>query len=365
MRFSKTLSLYVVSRLLVNLAYFFLVFALISFIVDFLETIREAQGKNISLSQAMEMVFYKVPFLMHSFLPFIFLFGSILTFTKLNNNFEFAAAKSAGISIWSLCIPISATVIILSILLLTIFQPISAVFLDNNRLLGMKYLNHQAKRVSLQSNGIWLYDQNDLTENSKIIFIKHIANQAETLSDITVYCAGPNEDYTISYLAESATIKDKNLMLTNAKKYIPGVEVKNYKNLALPINLNQDQIQESIPNADIIQFWNLRDFIKKIKKSGFSTLKHEVYYQSMLASPLLYVSLVLIALSCSLNLPRNGKLGIVFVTGGVLGIIIFFLNKISNVMALTGTLPLTLAVLAPSICYLLLSIVALIHCEES
>ena len=127
----------------------------------------------------------------------------------------------------------------------------------------------------------------------------------------------------------------------------------------------QEQIQERIPNPDIIQLWHLKGFIDKIKKSGLSTLKHELYYQSTLCTPLLYISLVFIALASSINLPRNGKLGIVFITGGLLGILIFFINKIFSVMALTGALPLGLAVTAPSICYLLLSLAILIHYEES
>ena len=85
----------------------------------------------------------------------------------------------------------------------------------------------------------------------------------------------------------------------------------------------------------------------------------------MLSTPLLYISLVLIALSCSLNLPRKGKLGFVFIAGGTIGILVFFINKVTSVMALTGALPLTIAILAPSVSYLLLSISLLIHCEEN
>lgn len=368
MRFSKTFTLYIITRLLVNIGYFFLIFSLIGFIIDFLETIRESQGKVISLAQIFELVIHKVPFLTQSFLPFIILFGSILTFTKLNNNFELAAAKSAGLSIWSLCIPISITMLTFSIFMFSVFQPISAVLLEKNRVLGIKYLGYQAKMVSLQSNGIWLYDQEKDLSNDKIVNIKNLFNQADKgtkFLGVTIYLSGSLNDFTTSYIAKEAELTDNKITLYDVKRYVPGKKVENFNEISMPIKLSHDQIQERIPNPDIIPFWHLKNFISKIKKAGLSTLKHELYYQSTLCSPLLYISLVFIALACSINLPRNGKLGIVFVTGGVLGISIFFINKVSSVMALTGTLPLTLAIIAPSICYILLSIAILIHCEES
>ena len=365
MNFSKIFSFYVIRKLLTNLLLFFLAFALISFVVDFLETIREAQGKQVLISQIVKIVSYKIPFILQSFIPFIFLFASISTFTKLNNDFEFAAAKSSGISIWSICIPITLTVAIISVFLIVVFQPISAIFLDNNRLLGIKYLDHKSKRVSLQSNGIWLQDQTAEDSDNKIISAQHVINQEKTLSDIKIYYAGINQDYTTNYTADTAVIKNHKLILTNAKKYTPEQKFQVYDHLELPTSLEPDQIKENIPHPDIIPFWHIKDFIQKIHQAGFSTLKHELYYQSMLSTPLLYISLVLIALSCSLNLPRKGKLGFVFIAGGTIGILVFFINKVTSVMALTGALPLTIAILAPSVSYLLLSISLLIHCEEN
>lgn len=358
MRFSSTFSIYVINRLLINLLYIFLMFTFLSFIVDFLEIIRDSQGKNIQIGQMLELVIYKVPFITYSFLPFIFLFGSILTFTKLNNSFELAAAKSVGISIWSLCLPIIATVFALSVFLTCVFQPISAIFLENNRILGIKYLGYNTNRVSLQSNGIWLND------NDKMITIAHVLKDENALSEVKVYYAGEQNDYKTSYIAKTASISNGYLTLHDAKKYFPGKEAEHHKEIVLATSLTHDQIQESIPHPDIIQFWDLKNFINKIKQSGFSAIKHELYYQTMLASPLLYISLVLIALACSINLPRNGKLGIVFIIGGALGVLTFFINKMANVLALTAVLPISLAAIAPGMSYLMLSFAALIHCEE-
>jgi lipopolysaccharide export system permease protein len=364
MRFSYIFSFYVVRNLLLNLLYVMLTFMFIAFIMDFLELIREAQGKRVLLNQMLQMSFYKTPFLVFSFFPFIFLFGSILTFTKLNNSFELIAAKSAGISIWSITIPVALAVVILSSSILLIFQPISATLLDHNRVLGSKYFGYQSKRVSLQLNGLWIYDQNIKPEYDKIIFAKNVQT-GKILEKLSIYTAGEKNDYTTSYFAEYATIENKKLILNNVTMHKPGIKPQHYNQLSINTELSENQIQQNIPHPDIIPFWKLNNFINQIKQSGFSTIRHELYFKSMLSTPLLYLSLVLIALSCSLNLPRKGKLGIVFITGGIIGIFIFFIDKITNVMALTGILPISLAAITPSSIYLLLSIAMLIHFEES
>src|SRR5687767_4309534 len=98
MKFSSTFSFYVIRSLLLNILYIFAFFAFIVFIMDFIELVREAQGKKILFAQMLEMSLLKTPFLTFSFFSFIFLFGSILTFTKFNNNYEFIIAKCSGIS---------------------------------------------------------------------------------------------------------------------------------------------------------------------------------------------------------------------------------------------------------------------------
>lgn len=364
MRFSTTLSVYVIKNLLLNLLYVFLCFCFISFILDLLELIRKVQGKEILIIQMLKIAFYKVPFLIFSFLPFIFLFGSILTFTKMNNSYEIVAAKSAGVSIWSLCVPLVGTTLILSLLILWVLHPISAIFLDKNRLLENQYFGYKSNRVSLNVNGIWLHDQTTDPVDEKIITAKNALDHGKLLSDVKVYYSGINNDFTVSYGAKTLSIIDKSIFMQDVIKYEPGVEAIRYDKISLPTSLVAKQIQESIANPEIISFWNLKEFIVQIKESGFSTLKHELYYQTLLVSPLLYISLVLIALSCSIGLPRKGKLGAVFILGSAIAIVIFFIEKIVNVMALTAVLPMNVAVLAPCVAYFLLSSAVLIHYEE-
>ena len=364
MRFSTTFSVYIIKNLLRNLLFVFFIFASISFIIDFLELARESQGKQMELLQMFSIVLCKVPFIIYSFLPFIFLFGSILTFTKLNNNYELTAIKSAGVSVWAICIPIVFTVLVLSIFMVFFFQPLSASFLELNTQLGIKHLGYKSKRVSIQDSGIWLYDQFPSYPNDKIIRIQKVSKKTNLLEDLDIFLAGEGMSFNTSLKAETAKIEDEKLLLNGVKIYQPGKKIEKQENLALPINFSQEQIQENIPNPDIIKIWQMPKFIKKIKESGFSPLKHNLYWYTQLASPLLYISLVIISFVCSINLPRKGKLGIVFISGSAIGILVFFVNKIFNIYALTSLVPVPIAAIAPSLIYLFISFIALLHYEE-
>jgi lipopolysaccharide export system permease protein len=236
-----------------------------------------------------------------------------------------------------------------------------SIFLDKNRILENEYFDYKSNRVSLNSNGIWLYDQTPNLADEKFITAAHVTGHGESLSEAKVYYAGEKYDFTTSYAAEIVSIKEGSLILDGVTKYSPGLEVEHLKQVVLPTSLVVDQIQESIANPEIIPFWDLSNFIKQVKQSGFSTLKHELYYKSLIASPVLYISLVLISLACSINLPRNGKLGVVFISGSAIAIFIYFVEKMVNVMALTAVLPINIAVLAPSVAYLLLISAVLIN----
>ena len=153
-----------------------------------------------------------------------------------------------------------------------IFQPISAVFLDNNRLLGAKYLGYNPKSVSVQANGIWLYDQTSNPENDKIITIKHIVERGKILSDVMVYYADHDHNFITSYIADTASIENGTLIMNEVKQYYPGKEAQYYKLISLPTDLDQEQIQEIIPHPDIIQFWDLNNFIKRIKQLRYNSI---------------------------------------------------------------------------------------------
>ncbi len=363
MTFSITLSEYIVKNFLKNFIFIFLIFAGLIFIIDFVELLREVQSKEVAISKLVEAVLYKIPYLVISLLPFIFLFSSTLTFSKFNNNFELAAIKSIGVSIWSLVIPLFFSIFVLSAIFVFIFQPISAVLLDYNSVLGAKIIGGGNNKISIQEKGIWLHESDNSTQE-KIIKIMKVKKDKNIFSNITVFIAGENKDFQESYKAQDGFFKEGNLTLINVKKFLPGEEAKEIDKLDIRTELTPKQIQENIPIPDEIKFWKIPSFIKLLKQAGFSPLKHEYYYYNLIMSPLLNIALVLIGLVFSLSLPRKGRVGVSLLSSAITGVIVFFIVKVFNILALTSVLPVYLSLLIPFISILLVFLLRLIQIEE-
>jgi lipopolysaccharide export system permease protein len=114
-----------------------------------------------------------------------------------------------------------------------------------------------------------------------------------------------------------------------------------------------------------MSFWQLPAFIAFFEKAGFAAAKHRMYLQSLLASPLLYCAMVLIAAIFSLK-PNMRSGGLLRRVGGGVGsgFCIYFFSKIVYAFGLSSTLPQSLAAWSPAIVAGLIGMTGLFHLED-
>lgn len=367
-RFPTIVILYLIKNFFNNFCYLFSFFSFIAIIVDLFELIRKVQNKEMILSKLLLISFFKFPFIVFEFLPFIFLFSSVITFTKFNNSNELLAIKSSGLSYVSLMSPFIVFILGFSFCLIFFFQPISAAMLDKNRILENNYFGYKSNRVSIKSNGIWIIDKEDFNSNSandKIIFAEKITADDKILSQIMIMVAGEKNNYTESYYAQKAKIIDNNLKIFNVTKFISGEKSINYDELTLKTSIKPSQLQEVIKNPELISFWSLSKIIDKIKKSGMNATKHEVYYKNLFNLPFLFASIIIYGFVFSLNSPRQLKIGIPYIKASILGLVIYVLNKMAAVLSLTAILSIEVSLIIPLLIYLSIAGAYLIHKDES
>ena len=100
-RLSLTLSKYLSRHFLFWLVSVFFAFTGIALILDTVELMRRASGKEeATMDIVIMMSVLKLPFMIHSLLPFIILFGALLAFWRLARTNEVVVARAAGISVW-------------------------------------------------------------------------------------------------------------------------------------------------------------------------------------------------------------------------------------------------------------------------
>jgi lipopolysaccharide export system permease protein len=113
-----------------------------------------------------------------------------------------------------------------------------------------------------------------------------------------------------------------------------------------------------------VSFWELPRFIRSLETTGFSALSHRLHWHSLMAEPLLYCAMVLIAAIFSL---RHTRLrGVLYaVAGGIAtGFVLFFLSDLVLALAHSTRLPPMLAAWAPALAGAMIGLAVLIHVED-
>lgn len=77
--------------------------------------------------------------------------------------------------------------------------------------------------------------------------------------------------------------------------------------LTLPTDLTVGRVQESFAPPDTFSAWALPGFIRMLDRSGFSSIRHRLHFQSLLALPLLAGTMALVAAGFSMRPTRGAE----------------------------------------------------------
>ena len=113
-----------------------------------------------------------------------------------------------------------------------------------------------------------------------------------------------------------------------------------------------------------MSFWVLPRFIETLENAGFSALKHRIHWHSLLAGPLMFCAMVLIAATFSLRLTRRGGTGLLVAGGLLAGFLLYFLTDVVLALGLSGSIPPILAAWTPASVTALLGLAMLFHLED-
>jgi lipopolysaccharide export system permease protein len=132
----------------------------------------------------------------------------------------------------------------------------------------------------------------------------------------------------------------------------------------LPTDLTVARVQESFASPDTLSFWTLPGFIALLDRSGFSSIRHRLHFQALLAQPLLCATMALVAAGFSMRPARRGGVAQMIASGVATGFALFVVSKIAEEFGQTGALPVALAAWAPAVSGMMLAIALLLHTED-
>lgn len=322
----KKINIYIAKNFLIKFLQITLAFSLLIFFVNFLEVIDSVDQDKSSFGATVLMAFFHVPNFLNDIAPSLVLFAAIVTFFLLSIRSEITVIRSAGFSLWSIVSPIAISAFCLGIFWVTVFGPLSILMIRQYNLLEGKYIKHESREVVEADQGIWLR-QNNVEKQGEEIIIKSAKVYKENMEfcDVSLWFFDKDGKFYQKIDAPKMFLEKNNWTINNA--IFNNAESINKKTALykIPTNLSSDFIVDKVvnnfQNVKLFSIFELPSLISSLKMAGFQSAKFEVYFQSLLSKPLLFLAMVLIACYFGINHIRNQSafinifLGIVFGLG--------------------------------------------------
>ncbi|MEM6905599.1 MAG: LPS export ABC transporter permease LptG [Pseudomonadota bacterium] len=367
-----TLSLYIARIFLgFSIMSFFAVFVLVV-MADLIELMRSNRDGTADFADLLGMAVLHAPSITITAAPFTVLLAAMISFATLARRSELVVTRAAGVSAWRLITPALGAAFLMGVVAFAVYNPVAAAFAIRFEQLEERYFGRASSSLSVASGGLWLR-QGDETGQT-VLRAQRASSTIDRLWDVHVFQFDRQDRLYRRMDARSAQLGDRVWELYGVRSWNLSPETlaegafesisTQRDEVLLPTDLTTDRIAESFAAPETISFWALPGFIDTLEQSGFSSDRHRMHLISLLATPLVFVAMVLIGAAFSMRHARFGGLGI-----GALGCILtgftyFFLSDIATALGASGAVPVLLAGWAPPLSAMLFSLGLLLHLED-
>ncbi len=369
MRFAWTLSVYIARQFLAACVAMLCALSLLVLLFDFIELLRRAAERpDVGLGLIFGIAFLRLPYYAMLILPFAVLTGGIVAFWRLTRSSELIVARASGVSAWQfLAVPVAGAVG-LGLIASGAISPLSSVMFARAEALDNIYLRHAGGPLSLNGGQLWLR-QADRGLDAQGVAILHarqvgLEGKVVAVRDLSVFRLDATDRLLLRVEASRATLSAGTWRLENARTIAPDHAPVPVGTMALPTDLTARRVQESFQSPDTLSVWALPGFIRLLDGAGFSSVRHRLHFQSLLALPLLCGTMALVAAGFSMRQTRRGGIARMVGSGVAAGFALFTVSKIAEEFGQSGAVPAVLAAWAPAAAGLMLAVSLLLHLED-
>jgi|SRR5579862_974294 len=342
----------------------FLAMLSIVFILDYIELIRRAGTRpDAGLLILLEMAALKQPYMAQQIMPFAVLFGTMMAFWRLTRSHELVVARAAGISAWQFLAPPLAGAFLVGIIVVALFNPIASVMQASYEQLDNRILRAGGDQLTLSRSGLWLR-QSDTSGNHAIVHADGFLIKQRALQNVMILFFAGDTRLVRRIDAREAVLKDGTWDVSDGNEWQPEKPLRSFDHAEIETNLTTRNIQDSFASPETMSFWDLPGFISLLDSSGFSSQRHRLYFNALLARPFLYAAMVLIAASFSLRMQRRGGASLMIAAGIASAFALYFISDVVFALGLSATIPIALAAWTPTGVTWLLGTSLLLHLED-
>ncbi|MFN0263290.1 LPS export ABC transporter permease LptG [Tepidamorphus sp. 3E244] len=351
---------YISARFAFNVCLVLSVVCGIIFAVESVENLRRASNSDAGIGIVFALSALRLPWLAEQVMPFALLIATMMTFLSLGRSHELTVARSTGMSVWQFTGPVLLITLAFGLASTLVLNPLAANLLA----LHSTVIDENLRTEAGVEHHRWIRQGGAADGGSSVMYSRLSQNVGQELSGVTAFVYGPTGQFQRRIEAESATLTPGRWDLTNMWTYVPEEKPIFSETGYLPTNLSAEQIGQSLGNPQFVSFWALRQQIEIWERAGLNADAFRLQYQSLLARPLLYLAMAVIAASVSLRLFRFGNISNMILGGIGAGFLLYVGAKVTGDLGVAGVLNASVAAWAPPLVACFLGTTVLLFQED-
>jgi lipopolysaccharide export system permease protein len=364
-----TLSIYISRQFLASVLAMLLALSGLVALFDFIELLRRSASKpDATFGIVTEIAGLRLPYIAMQILPFAVLLGGILCFWRLTRSSELVVARASGISAWEFLTAPTLCAMMLGAIATVAVSPLSSVMLARAEAMDDVYLRTGGGPLALNGGQLWLRQSDrELSPQGVAIIHAHgveLRGRTLTAKEVSVFRLDGADRLLARIEATRAVLRAGNWALDDARVSRPDQLPDAPRPITLSTDLTVARVQESFASPDTLSVWALPGFIDLLDRSGFSSIRHRLHFQTLLALPLLAATMALVSAGFSMRPARRGGVARMIGSGVAAGFALFVVSKMAEEFGQSGALPVELAAWAPAAAGLMLSLALLLHMED-
>ena len=357
----------VLTRTLAGLAIALIVIASVVMLISFVEISRAYGARtDVGFLRMVGLMLLQAPSIILLLLPFIFLFGTMGAFVTLNRRSELIAMRAAGVSAWRFIFPAAVAAFLIGVVNVTVLNPLAAEL--NGRYEDAKAAIEQGGASRPGSTAVWLRQGDEHTQivihavnhdmSGGVVHLRQVSLFLQTVAP------GGALQFNRRIEAAEARLDPGFWRLSDVREAAPGAGSVRSETLSIPSTLDRHTAMDRFAAKDAVGFWRLPGTIRRAGTAGFSSAPYELRYQELLATPLLFAGMSVLAAAFSLRLMRLGGVATLAMAGLALGFAIFFFDQLCGALGSGEVVPPVIAAWSPPIIALLAGVTLLCYTED-
>ncbi|MBV9997282.1 MAG: LptF/LptG family permease [Caulobacteraceae bacterium] len=360
-----SLDRYVLTESLAGLAQAMGIISSMVLMISFVDLSRQYGGRaDVGFLRLVELVLLQAPSVILLLLPFVFLFGGLSTFVALNRRSELTAMRAAGVSAWRFILPAAGMAVFIGIVDVTALNPLAAGL--NGHFEDAKTAINQGFNRS--GSPIWLRQGDEHTQIVIHADRHDMVGGIVRLQHVSLYLQNVTPQGGLQFSrridAAEALLGPGYWRLNEVRETTPGAGSVRSEVLSIPSSLDRRTAMEKFAARDSVSFWRLPHTIRRADAAGFSSAPYRLRFFQLLATPLLFAGMTVLAAAFSLRLTRLGGVAGLAAAGVTLGFVIFFFDRLCGALGAAEVVPPLVGAWAPPAAAMLAGCTLLCYTED-